>query len=253
VYPTLFRIGSFELSSFGAALAVAFLVAGWLAARNFPRTGLPSESAWRLLTWAMVGGVLGSKLWYVAEAVSRDPSLREVLFVPGGPLLSRGGITWYGGLVGGAIAVLAAARALRLPLDAVMQGTAASLAIGQAIGRVGCFLVGDDWGLPTNQPWGVAFPIGVEPTDVPVHPTQLYEAFWLFALCAWLWRRHGRSPSVFAEYLLLAGVGRLWIELYRHNPALIGPLSNAQLTALASIAVGALLWWRGRRALQRAE
>lgn len=253
MYPTLFRIGSFELSSFGAALAIAFLVAGWLAARNFPRVGLPPDAAWRLLTWAMLGGVLGSKLWYVVEAISRDPALREQLFVVGGPLLSRGGITWYGGLVGGAIAVLAVARSARLSLPLVMEGTAASLAIGQAIGRVGCFLVGDDWGLPTDRPWGIAFPNGVEPTEVPVHPTQLYESVWLFALCAWLWRRQGRSPSVFAEYLLCAGIGRLWIESFRHNPALLGPFSNAQLTALASIGVGAVLWLRGRRALQRGE
>ncbi len=253
MYPTLFQIGGFELSSFGAALAIAFLVAGWLAARSFPRVELPVDAAWRLLTWAMVGGVLGSKLWYVAEALSRDPGLREMLFVVGGPLLSRGGITWYGGLVGGAIAVLWVARSARLSLERVMNGTAASLAVGQAIGRIGCFLVGDDWGLPTDGPFGVAFPNGVEPTEVPVHPTQLYEAAWLFALCAWLWRRQRGSPSVFGEYLVFAGIGRLWIELFRHNPPLLGPFSNAQLTALASIGLGAALWLRGRRALERAE
>jgi phosphatidylglycerol:prolipoprotein diacylglycerol transferase len=248
VIPVLFRWGSFELSSFGVALAVAFLLSAWLASRAFPRVGLAADAAWRLLTWAMVGGVAGSKLWFVAEAIARDPAQADLLFRVGGPLLSRGGLTWYGGFVGGAIAVLAAARRLRLPLGAVCDATAPSLAVGQAIGRIGCFLVGDDWGRPTDGPWGIAFPAGVEPTEVPVHATQLYEMAWLFGVAALLWARLGRSPSPFAEYLVLAGIGRLWIELFRRNPTLVGPFTNAQLVALVSIAVGVLLWRARSRA-----
>jgi phosphatidylglycerol:prolipoprotein diacylglycerol transferase len=239
VYPVIFRYGSFELSSFGVALAVAFLLSAWLASRAYPRYGLPADGAWRLLTWAMVGGIVGSKLWFVAEQVARDPAQADLLWTLGGPLLSRGGLTWYGGLAGGAIAVLVAARRTGLPLFAVCDATAPALAVGQAIGRIGCFLVGDDWGRPTDGPWGVAFPEGVEPTEVPVHATQLYEMAWLFAAAALLWRRLGRSPSVFGEYLVLAGLGRLWIELFRRNPPALGPLTNAQVAALVCVAVGA--------------
>ncbi len=246
--PVVFRYGSFELSSFGVALAVAFLFSAWLASRAYPRYGLPADAAWRLLTWAMIGGVAGSKLWFVFEAVARDPAQAELILSVGGPLFSRGGLTWYGGLVGGAIAVLVVARRLGLPLSAVCDATAPSLAVGQAIGRIGCFLVGDDWGRPTDGPWGIAFPEGVEPTDVPVHATQLYEMVWLFTAAALCWRRLGRSPSVFAEYLVLAGIGRLWIELFRRNPPLVGPLTNAQVAALACIAIGAAIWLARARA-----
>ena len=90
--------------------------------------------------------------------------------------------------------------------------------------------------------FGIAFPNGVEPTDVPVHPTQLYEVVWLSLAAAWLWRRRGSSPSLIGEYLVLAALGRLWIEVFRRNPELIGPLSNAQLAALASVALGIGLW-----------
>jgi phosphatidylglycerol:prolipoprotein diacylglycerol transferase len=184
----------------------------------------------------------------VGEQIARDPATLDQLFTVGGPLLSRGGLTWYGGLLGGAIAVLGVARRSQLPLAPVCDATAASLAVGQAIGRIGCFLVGDDWGRPTDRAWGIAFPEGVEPTDVPVHATQLYEMAWLLAVAALLWRRLGRSPSPFAEYLALAGLGRLWIELFRHNPALVGPLTNAQVTALACIAIGIALWLARARA-----
>jgi phosphatidylglycerol:prolipoprotein diacylglycerol transferase len=242
MYPVLFRYGSLEITSFGVALSVAFLLSAWLASRAFPRYGLPADSSWQLLTWAMVGGIAGSKLWFVAETLARNPADLDRLFTVSGPLLSLGGLTWYGGFLGGAIAVLIVARQSGLPLAPVCDATAPSLALGQGIGRIGCFLVGDDWGRPTDSVWGIAFPQGVEPTEVPVHATQLYEMAWLFAVTALLWRRLGRSPSVFGEYLVLAGVGRLWIELFRRNPPLVGPFTNAQVTALVCIALGAALW-----------
>jgi phosphatidylglycerol:prolipoprotein diacylglycerol transferase len=246
VYPVLFRIGQFEISSFGAAMAVGFLAAGWLAARAFPRYRLPADAAWRLLTWAMIGGVLGSKLWFVGEQIARDPDAWTRVFSLGGPLLSRGGITWYGGLIGGALAVLAVAWRAGIAPGPLTDATAPALAVGQGIGRIGCFLVGDDWGVETTLPWGVAFPEGVEPTLVPVHPTQLYEMAWLFALGAWLWRRLGASPSTFGQYLFFAGLGRLWIEALRHNPVWIAGLTNAQVTAVVCMAIGAVIWLRAR-------
>jgi phosphatidylglycerol:prolipoprotein diacylglycerol transferase len=251
MYPTLFEIEGYALSSFGVMMAIAFLVAGWMSARSFERDGLAADSAWRLVTWAMVGGVLGSKLWYVVEAVTRDPSAREMLFAVGGPLLSRGGITWYGGLVGGALFVLVMAWRLKLPLSRIMNAAAPSLAIGQALGRVGCFLVGDDYGRVTDAWVGIAFPNGLPPTIDPVHPTMLYEVAWLTLGGALLWSRRGRSPFLFGEYLMLAGAGRLWIEAFRTNPTLLGPLTNAQLMALACIGIGVIGWLRGALARRR--
>ena len=99
----------------------------------------------------------------------------------------------------------------------VMNCTAVAGAVGQSLGRVGCFLVGDDYGVATDLPWGVAFPRGAPPIDHPVHPTQIYESVWLFAGTWWLWRRRGRSPFLFGEYLLIQGAGRFAIEFVRKN------------------------------------
>ncbi len=243
MYPYLpFDLFGFQISTFGVMMALAFLAGGYLVASTFERLGQSRDAAWQLVTWAMVGGVLGSKLWFVAEAVARDPGLSFWE-----PLFSRGGITWYGGLVGGAALVLWSAHRARLPLVMVMNASAPSLAIGQAIGRIGCFLVGDDYGHATDLPWGIAFPDGVDPTAETVHPTQLYETGWLSLGALGLWLRRDRSPSLFGEYLILQGSGRLWMETFRTNPSLIGSLTNAQVAALGCIAVGIFLWIRAYR------
>ncbi|MCP4004007.1 MAG: prolipoprotein diacylglyceryl transferase [bacterium] len=237
MYPTIIEIGWFQVSSFGVMVALGFLVGGWIAARAFEEMGLGGENAWNVLTWCVIGGLLGSKLWYVGENLARhsDAVFSELLF-------SRGGLTWYGGLLGGAIGGLFQAWRLEIPLVAAMNGSAATLAIGQALGRVGCFLVGDDYGRPTDGPFGIAFPQGLPPTEIPVHPTMLYEVAWLVPAGAILWARRSRSPFLFGEYLMFAGAGRLWIEGLRINPTLIGPLTNAQLVALGCLIVGFASW-----------
>src|SRR5512134_775984 len=170
-------------------VALGFLAGGYMAARSFEKAGLPAKAAWDIVTWCVVGGLLGAKLWYVAEQLSRDPSASafELLF-------SRGGITWYGGFLGGTILGLTAARINKGPVLAAANCAAPSLAVGQALGRIGCFLVGDDYGRVSDVPWAVAFPQGLPPTLEPVHPTMLYETFWLLPVGAFLWWRRGRSP-----------------------------------------------------------
>lgn len=244
MFPTLFQIGNFEVSTFGLMVAAGLFFGGELGARSFERVGLDREAAWRIVTWGAIGGILGSKLWYAGEQVIRD--------LPGGFLdhfLSRAGMTWYGGLVGGAALGIASALRQRLSLLQVVNCAAPSVAIGQAIGRIGCLLVGDDYGRVTDVPWGIAFPRGLPPIDQPVHPTQIYESFWLFAVSAWLWRRRGRSTFLFGEYLLLAGLGRFGIEFVRNNPPLVGSLTNAQLTAVVCMLLGIFGWiYAGTRA-----
>jgi phosphatidylglycerol:prolipoprotein diacylglycerol transferase len=115
---------------------------------------------------------------------------------------------------------------------------------------VGCFLVGDDYGKPTDLPWGVAFPKGLPPTEVPVHPTQLYETAGLAAI-AWAlirWRRRGVADTeVFGRYLVLAGGLRFLIEFVRINRQVAGPFTLAQLIALAVTGIGVAMIWKGRR------
>ena len=159
-------------------------------------------------------------------------------------LLSRGGMSWFGGFAGGIAAGLLVMWRKRLPVVAVLAAATPALAIGHAIGRIGCFLVGDDYGRPTHLPWGVAFPNGLPPTIVPVHPTQLYEAVALVPL-AWLlmrWRRRGRPDQfVLGVYLLFAGTIRFLIEFIRVDVRVLGNLSVAHLASLGAIAVGAAI------------
>jgi phosphatidylglycerol:prolipoprotein diacylglycerol transferase len=122
-------------------------------------------------------------------------------------------------------------------------------AVGQSLGRIGCFLVGDDYGRPTDLPWGIAFPQGAPPTQDPVHPTQLYEVAWLLPVAGLLWRRRGTSPFLFGEYLALNGLGRIVIEHWRVNPRVALGLTEPQWIGLALVVLGVSGWvyYRGAR------
>ena len=175
MYPVLFRIGDFPISTFGLMMATAFLVGSWITARRMKEVGLDPDLATTLLVYVMLGGIAGSKLYFAI-----DVSIRE-----GRPftdlLFARDGITWYGGLILGTVVGAIGARIHGVSVVQMMNCVAPAVAVGQAIGRVGCFLVGDDYGKPSELPWAVAFPRGAPPTDpgVRVHPTQIYEILWL--------------------------------------------------------------------------
>jgi phosphatidylglycerol:prolipoprotein diacylglycerol transferase len=135
----------------------------------------------------------------------------------------------------------------RIPTGPFFNAVCLAGAIGQAFGRLGCFLVGDDYGRPTDLPWGMAFPEGAPPTLERVHPTMLYEMVWLFALAAFLWSRRQRSPLLWGEYLVLAAVGRFAVEFLRVNPRVVLGLSEAQIIAVGLALVGGIGWLAARR------
>jgi phosphatidylglycerol:prolipoprotein diacylglycerol transferase len=159
-------------------------------------------------------------------------------------------MSWFGGLLGGVGTALIVIRRQRLPIVATLAAATPALAIGHAIGRIGCFLVGDDYGRPSDLPWAVAFPQGLPPTDVPVHPTQLYEALALVVV-AWLlirWRRRKVPDAiVVGRYLVLAGSIRFAIEFIRVNVRVVGPLTVAHLVALALMLIGVAVLALNRR------
>ena len=233
--PVLFRIGSLDITSFGAMVALGALVGLWVFRRELARSGLP-DAALDAAVYGLVGGLLGAKLLYVFEHL--DESSFFALF------LDRGGMSWFGGFAGGLIAGYATIRAKRWPLVPVLAAATPALAIGQMLGRIGCFLVGDDYGHPTSLPWGVAFPRGLPPTLERVHPTQIYEAIFL-AFFAWLlirWRRKGLSDrTVLARYFVGVGAFRFALEFVRVNVRVLGPLTVAHLFALAVVALGIVL------------
>src|SRR5688500_2865948 len=189
MFPILFEIGGFKVTSFGASIALAFLAAAWIVARALKRQGQNPEYAWDLAGWSVIGSILCAKIYFLFLHFG------ETEAYPWGALLSRSVLVWYGGFIVGSLAVLFRLWKLKLLICTFADAIAPGMAVGYAIGRLGCFLVGDDYGAPTDVPWAVAFPQGAPPStagnlrafgvDVPattpddavlaVHPTQLYE------------------------------------------------------------------------------
>jgi phosphatidylglycerol:prolipoprotein diacylglycerol transferase len=225
VYPFIIHLGPLEVTGYGLMLMVAFLMGGWLIARQLRENQLREDYAADIVAAAVIGGIIGAKLWYVA--LTRDP----------GALFSRGGLVWYGGFIGGALAVMLNGWRLKVPLRWTMQIAAPALAAAYALGRVGCFLVNDDYGRPTSLPWGMRFPEGLPPstagnlhqlfgvpipqgidpsTVLAVHPTQLYEVIAMLIAFAVLWslRKKGRPIGwLFGLYLVFAGIERFLVEI----------------------------------------
>jgi phosphatidylglycerol:prolipoprotein diacylglycerol transferase len=235
MYPTLIRIGEFEITTFGLLVAMGAMAGLWIFHRELARGGLPPSGLDAALA-GVLGGLAGAKIVWAIEFRHEAPFLSL--------LLSRGGLSWFGGLLGGVGAGLWWLRRRRIPIVAALAAAAPALAAGHAIGRIGCFLVGDDYGRPTSLPWGLAFPRGLPPTTVPVHPTQLYEMAGLAVIAVVLirWRRARVADTiVFGRYLLLAGALRFMIEFLRVNAPVAGPLTLAQLFSVAIAIVG--LWF----------
>ena len=256
MFPVLFEIGGFQVTSFGVMMALAFVVTGWLTGRELKRRGENPEHAWDLAGYAAIFGILGAKLYYM---LLHWP---ETAADPWGALTSRAGLVWYGSLIGGAAGVLWRIHRLKLPVLTFGDAIGPAIALGYAIGRVGCFLVGDDWGRPTDLPWAVRFPEGAPPTtaenlrafgvDVPasvpgdtvlaVHPTQLYETAMSLVVFAILWRlrrRFATPGTIMFLWIALSGVERFVVEFFRaKDDRFFGPFSLAQVISLLLVAIG---------------
>ncbi len=256
----LFRIGPIAISPFGVMLVAAFGVGYWRLAWGFDRLGIGNaEDASSVVFAAGAGGILGAKIYYA------------ILHGDWHLLLERSGLVWYGGFLLGAAAVLWTLRRRRLPLWPTLDAAAPGLALGYGVGRLGCFLVGDDYGRPTTLPWGVEFANGLPPTtafylrtefgvDVPasvpdhqllaVHPTQIYEtlaALVIFAVATWLLSRRAPTGRTILAVLGLMSLERFAVEVLRaKDDRFLGPLTIAQVISLALIVLVLGLWWRTR-------
>ncbi|HEX5635177.1 MAG TPA: prolipoprotein diacylglyceryl transferase [Gemmatimonadales bacterium] len=259
VYPLAFRLGPLNITGFGLMMMASFLVGGWLLALELRRRGLDDAYASDALLGAVVGGIVGAKLWYVV--------------LTGSSPFSTGGFVWYGGFLGGVVGVWLVGVTKKVPLRWTMHLAGPVLAAGYAVGRVGCFLVGDDYGRPTDLPWAVRFPQGMPPStagnlrdfsvSIPegtpaeavlaVHPTQLYEVAIMLAVFAWMWPQRKRADwgigTLFPVYLMFAGAERFVIEIFRaKDDRFLGGFTVAQLTSVLLVVVGAALFARLRRA-----
>jgi phosphatidylglycerol---prolipoprotein diacylglyceryl transferase len=232
------HLGPLELKTFGICFALAFLAAGALLARRFHELGKPPDWSYEMIFAALVGGIVGSRIDYLLQnwdKVSHDLA---------GNVFSGSGLVWYGGALGGAVGVcLWAYRRGWLSL-VLLDVAAAPLALGYAIGRIGCQVSGDgDYGVASDLPWAMAYPEGTVPTTQDVHPTPVYEtlAMGLVALLLWRWRDRFRPGGLFGLYLVLAGVERLLVEFIRRNDDVVAGLTLPQLVSIAMIAAGAAM------------
>ena len=240
MFPELLRIGDFQITSFGAMVAVAFLVAFWISGMEFERKGISRRLHEHVFLVSLVGGVLGAKLLFLIENIP----LSDLLSYPAHYLLLRGGLTFYGGLFLALFLSFVVVKKHKESFWKVLDASAPALAIAYVIGRTGCFLVGDDYGIPSSLPWAMPFPKGSPPTLEAVHPTQIYEVIIMFLVFVVLWKiRKSKKPVgwLASIYLVLAGLERFFVEFIRNTTeSPIPDLSVAQVMALFLILIGAL-------------
>src|SRR6266704_6865250 len=250
VYPFAIHLGPLELTGYGLMMMVAFLMAGGAIQLDLRARGLDEDYAADIIIAGVVGGLIGAKLWYVFLTGESEALFR------------RGGFVWYGGFLGATAGILLNGWRRRVPARFTAEIGAAPLALGYALGRVGCFLVNDDYGIPTSLPWGMKFPHGLPPTTVAnltalgvkfppvadpmqvvaVHPTQIYETVLMLLAFWWMWRLRDHRHAVgwrFGVYLVLAGAERFLVEVVRaKDDRLLGPFTVAQLTSVLMMVAG---------------
>jgi len=259
-HPLSYQLGPFNFTGFGLAILLTFVIAQLISQQEMERRGHDPTVMGDLVFAAVVGGLLGAKIYYA------------ILMHDWGSLASRAGFVFWGGLIGGIVATAAVMRWKKLSFARISDVAGITLAAGYAVGRTGCWAVGDDYGRPWTgflgtkfpegappstvsnmmQIFGVKFPPGVSPTDVvAVHPTQLYEVTLGFVMFLILWRYRDHKHAegwLFGLYCVLAGVERFIIEFVRakDDRIIAGTLTVAQVIAVFFIA-GGLLWMTARR------
>lgn len=260
-------LGGEPITSFGVMMLLSFLTGGLVLRARLSEEGHDPDIAWDIVFAGAIGGVVGAKIYYL---FLHFPALVED---PGAMIFARGGLVWYGGFLGGAAAVIWQVRRMKLSLGEVLDFTAPAVALSYAVGRLGCFLVGDDYGRPTDSWVGIAFPEGAPPSRVdilesqfgitvdpaliekygqvvPVHPTQLYEVgiSTAFFVLLWRMRKHDhRKGWLFLVWLVLAGIERFFIEFFRaKDDRYFGIFTMAQLTSTLLVTGGLIGLFRFR-------
>lgn len=233
--PILFEYGPFRIGVYGTMLAAGLLFASWVLKREFRRCALDPALSDRIAFAAMIGGLVGSKIFHVLEyphAFVADPF---------GTVFSTLGWAWYGGFLGGAVLVLLALRRHNALNWSALDAFAPALVVGYFFGRGGCELSGDGcYGMPTDLPWGKAYPKGLVPTVEVVHPTPIYEMIQMVCIFGILWALRGRlKPGVtFGLYLVLMALARFAVEFVRLTPEVFLRLTVHQWVSIGLVLAG---------------
>jgi phosphatidylglycerol---prolipoprotein diacylglyceryl transferase len=260
------HLGPLTIPTFGLMVATGLLVSAYVLQADFDRRregflkrGYLKENqesshhdeGFLIIGIAGISGLVGARLYHVLESpreLVADPSL----------LISRFGFAWFGGFLGGFVALFFLAKHYRIPVLEFMDLCSPAAAVGYAIGRLGCLLSGDgDYGVPTKLPWGMSFPNGVVPTTERVHPTPIYEFLIWMLIAMILWQLGKKALSdeapgrVFCAYLVLTGVARFLVEFIRINPRSFLGMSNAQTASVISMLLGIVLALRIKSTSQK--
>lgn len=245
MYPKLFHIGAFSVPTYGLLVALGFLAGLLVTVRLARRSGLPAEIVSNLAIYCALAGIAGAKLFMFLfdwQFYLHNPG--EIFTLA---TLQAAGV-YHGGFLAAALFAVWYIRAQRLPVAATMDCFAPGIAIGHAVGRLGCLAAGCCWGRECHLPWAITFhsqEAANVPIGVPLHPAQLYESAANLALFAFLYRAHGkprRPGRIFSLYLILYGLIRFVVEFFRfHEQALVWGLSLTQWISLGLVAFGAVL------------
>lgn len=249
-------------------MVVAFLTNNYLLRKDMKHFGQNPDVADEITFRAAIGGVLGAKIYYLIENIPSGHAMGNLnglwniiagIFSLDGGRISSGlhnfgaGMVFYGGLIGGLLLVTLYIRKQKLEWLPVADWVAPYLVLGHGIGRIGCLLVGDDYGVPSSVPWAMAFPQGAPPTTIPVHPTQVYEMIGYFLIFAYLYRRRLKKSfngEILFKYFVLAGIVRFFVEFLRTNNRYILNLSGAQYISIILIIIGGYHLWKHFRVKQ---
>jgi phosphatidylglycerol:prolipoprotein diacylglycerol transferase len=243
-----------SIKTFGVMFALGFLACGAVVARRLRELERPADWAYEIVFAALIGGVVGARAYYLIENLS---AVEHDLL---GSIFSGSGLVWYGGAIGGAIGVIGWMRWRGVLELQMLDMCATALALGYAIGRIGCQVSGDgDYGIRSSLPWAMGYPHGTVPTPpgVRVQPTPIYETVTMCLLAYLLWslRDRVRPGVIFALYLVGSGLERFLVEFIRRNSDAFAGLTSPQLESVALMAIGlawlALLVRRGGTAALR--
>lgn len=242
VHPIAFNLGSLTVHWFGVCIALAFLAGMWTAARRAPQAGISAEAITDLIVpWLLLGGILGARAMFVTtywrEEFAEKP-ITEIF------MIQRGGLVFYGGLIGASLAVVIFARIKKLPLWKLADILAPSIALGSVFGRIGCLLNGCCYGRACELPWAIPHPVN----QSPIHPTQIYDSLLNLALyigLVWFFRRRKFDGQVFAVFLMCYAITRSTVELFRGDYSdahLHSGLTPAHLLSIGIFVTGGVLF-----------
>lgn len=229
-----------SIKTFGVTFALGFLACGLVIARRLRELGKPVDWAYEIVFAALLGGLVGARGYFLIQ------NYDEVKGKLVGSIFSGSGLVWYGGAIGGAIAVIAWMRWRKMLQLVIFDMCVTVLALGYGIGRIGCQVSGDgDYGIRSKLPWAMGYPHGTVPTPpgVTVQPTPIYETVAMCLLAYFLWklRDRVRPGVVLGLYLVLSGLERLLVEFIRRNKEVLWGLTAPQLESVVLMIVGVVV------------